>query len=254
MPAGGKNRLMQDSNGDARATGNLLLDALSADERDQLLDGAAVRPIEVGDTWRRPGDTVTSVVFPTSGVLSMLADTGDSTLESATVGREGAADVFAAIASRMAPQLLISQVSGQAYEVPVDTFDKVFTSSPRVGKVIYGYIEALLVQTSMSAACIAAHDLSERCARWLLQTHDRVDTDDFDLKQEFLADMLGVRRAVGLDRRRDAAGRRPDLVHAGQDLGRRSRGARRGGLQLLRARQTRVLAARAAGLSATSAA
>lgn len=194
MQAPGKNRFMQGSNGDGRATRNLLLDALSAEERDQLLDGAAVRPIEVGDTWRRPGDTVTSVVFPTSGVLSMLADTGDSTLESATVGREGAADVFAAIASRMAPQLLISQVSGQAYEVPVDTFDKVFTSSPRVGKVIYGYIEALLVQTSMSAACIAAHDLSERCARWLLQTHDRVDSDDFDLKQEFLADMLGVRR------------------------------------------------------------
>ena len=185
---------MERSGDGAHPTGNLLLDALEPEERAQLLDGAMRRPVEPGDTWRRPGDSITSVVFPTSGVLSMLADTGDSVLESATIGREGAADVFAALASRIAPQLLISQVTGAAYEVPVDTFDKVFTSSPRVSKVIYGYIEALLVQTSMSAACIAAHDVSERCARWLLQTHDRVDTDVFDLKQEFLADMLGVRR------------------------------------------------------------
>ncbi|HEX5937862.1 MAG TPA: helix-turn-helix domain-containing protein [Actinomycetota bacterium] len=60
--------------------------------------------------------------------------------------------------------------------------------------LINGYLEAFFAQASLSAGCNAVHNLNERCACWLLLTHDRVDSDTFDLKQEFLAVMLGVQR------------------------------------------------------------
>lgn len=60
--------------------------------------------------------------------------------------------------------------------------------------VVYGYLEALVVQISLSAACNAVHQLNQRCARWLLQTHDRVDSNTFGLTQEYLGVMLGVQR------------------------------------------------------------
>jgi CRP-like cAMP-binding protein len=60
--------------------------------------------------------------------------------------------------------------------------------------LIYGYIEALFAVASRATACIALHQVSERCARWLLETHDRVDSNRFELKQEFLGRMLAVSR------------------------------------------------------------
>ena len=175
-------------------TGNLVLDALPGSVREQLLLNDAPRAIEDGDRWRSPGDPVKTVAFPISGTLSLIAETDEYRVEAATIGNEGAADVFSAVASRVAPLLLIGQVSGQAYEIPIDRFLAAYADSPELERMIHGYIEALLFQTSMSTLCQAVHHLNERCARWLLQSHDRVDSDTFELKQEFLATMLGVSR------------------------------------------------------------
>src|SRR5919202_3001634 len=109
---------------DANRTGNLLLDALTPDERGSLLESSDARNLVPGDTWRQEGDEITSVAFPTVGTLSLIAETGDNTVEAATNGREGAADVFAAIASEVAPLLLIAQVPGNAIETPLERFSK----------------------------------------------------------------------------------------------------------------------------------
>jgi CRP-like cAMP-binding protein len=180
---------------DARErTGNLLLDALTSEERESLIEAARLRPLDPGAEWRTPGDAITSVAFPTVGTMSLIAESGDSQVEAATIGREGAADVFAAIASEIAPMLLIAQVPGQAFEVPHERFLKVYEDGPTIRTVIHGYIEALFLSISFNSVCLASHHLNERCARWLLETHDRVDEDTFELKQEFLATMLGVHR------------------------------------------------------------
>jgi CRP-like cAMP-binding protein len=175
-------------------TRNLLLDALPPSVRDELLGGLEPRVIEPGEAWRRPGEAVTTVAFPITGSLSLIAETDHQRVEAATIGQEGAADVFSAIASRVAPLLMIAQVAGRAYEVPIDRFLGIYAKDETLQRLIHGYVEALFVQTSMSTLCINVHHLNERCARWLLQTHDRVDADTFELKQEFLAIMLGVRR------------------------------------------------------------
>jgi CRP-like cAMP-binding protein len=174
-------------------TGNLLLDALSINDREMLLADAKTRPIVVGDVLLRLDDPVDWVPFPISGTLSMITQPDDIAVEAATIGREGAATVHSALGSRRASQELVSQIDGAMITVPVATFVKQ-AQQGRLQDIIYGYVEALVAQISVTAACNAVHKVDQRCARWLLQTHDRVDSDTFGLTQEYLGVMLGVQR------------------------------------------------------------
>jgi CRP-like cAMP-binding protein len=178
----------------ADRTGNLLLDALGEDERALVLADAERRSIQVGGVLFRHGDPIGYVAFPLSGTLSMAAQPDDSTtVEAATIGREGAASLHSALGSRRATQELVGQVEGEMIAVGMETFTK-YAHAGHLQALVYGYVEALVVQISMSAACNAVHHLTQRCARWLLQTHDRVNSETFGLTQEYLATMLGVRR------------------------------------------------------------
>jgi CRP-like cAMP-binding protein len=178
----------------AERTGNLLLDALDVDERAVLLADARTRPIQVGTTLFHPGDAIGYVAFPTSGTLSMLAQPDHAMpVEAATIGREGAASLHSALGSRTATQELVGQVDGEMITVGIERFAKQ-AQEGQLQTLVYGYLEALVVQISLSAACNAVHHLNQRCARWLLQTHDRVDSDTFGLTQEYLGVMLGVQR------------------------------------------------------------
>lgn len=186
---------MQTALDPTQRTGNQLLDAIGLDERTTLLTDARRRAIVVGDILALPGDAIAYVPFPTSGTLSMVAQPDDSIpVEAATIGREGAASIHSALGSRTASQELVSQVEGEMIVVGVEAFSK-HAGRGRFQDVVYGYLEALVVQISLTAACNAVHHLNQRCARWLLQTHDRVDSDTFGLTQEYLGVMLGVQRA-----------------------------------------------------------
>jgi CRP-like cAMP-binding protein len=177
-------------------TGNLLLDALDDGDRDVLLADSRTRPLQIGSVLMNPGDPITSVFFPTIGTLSLVAEPeAEHRVEAATIGREGVANVYAALGSREAGQQVIGQIGGEMIEVDLDTFAKVFDQpASRLRDLVLGYIEALFAQASLNTACNALHHVNERCARWLLSAHDRVDSDTFVLKQEFLAIMLGVHR------------------------------------------------------------
>jgi CRP-like cAMP-binding protein len=184
-----------DTHSSTTKTGNLLLDSLGPSEREDLLAGAESQPIEVGHVFLSPGDPITKVIFPTGGTISVVTEPrSGQRVEAATVGREGVGCVHSALGSRVAGQQLVGQVSGEAIGVDVDLFSKLSSQPGKLQDLIYGYLEAFFAQASLSAACNAVHHLNERCARWLLMTHDRVDSDTFDLKQEFLAVMLGVQR------------------------------------------------------------
>jgi CRP-like cAMP-binding protein len=177
-------------------TSNLLLDSLPRVDRDAVLSESARYPIEPRRVYLEPGDDVERVLFPVSGTLSIIVEPGGDgrRVEAATVGREGLANVHAALGSRMAGQQLIGQVAGEAIGVDVEIFGKLVAEVDRLRALVNGYVEAAFAQTILSAACNALHHLNERCARWLLATHDRVDTDGFDLTHELLATMLGVTR------------------------------------------------------------
>jgi CRP-like cAMP-binding protein len=176
-------------------TGNLLLDALAGDQSERLMAHAEKRGIDIGVALIEPEGTIESVFFPTQGTLSVLAvPEADRRVEAATVGREGAADVFAALGSRIAVHELIGQVPGEMIVIDADTVVREASSPGRFQDLIHGYIQAFFAQTAYAAACNAVHHIDNRAARWLLMTHDRMDEDTFLLKQEFLAIMLGVHR------------------------------------------------------------
>jgi CRP-like cAMP-binding protein len=176
-------------------TGNLLLDSLSGDQGDRIMAQAEKRGIDVGMQLVAPGGEIESVFFPTQGTLSLLAvPDEDRRVEAATIGREGAADVFAALGSQRAVHELIGQVPGEMIVIDSQTVIREASSPGRFQDLIYGYIQAFFAQTAYAAACNAVHHINNRAARWLLMTHDRVDEDSFLLKQEFLAFMLGVHR------------------------------------------------------------
>lgn len=180
---------------DPPPTRNLLLDALPPADREALLASAVRQPIGVGTVLLAPGDEITTVPFPVEGTLSLVAEPDqDHRVEAASIGREGLGSVHAALGSRTASQRLFGQVPGEMITVDVETFARLAGQPGRLQRLVYGYIEATFTQAALSAACNALHHVNQRCARWLLMSHDRVDGDTFELRQEFLAYMLGVQR------------------------------------------------------------
>jgi CRP-like cAMP-binding protein len=176
---------------------NRVLAALTPTKLNQLLP--SVEPIRaeiktVFYEWNRP---ITHVYFILSGVGSMLALAEDGgTIEVATVGNEGMVGLPAFLGAETAPFHTIMQVPGDALRLGVEAFRNHIRDDPEMTLVLHRYTQALISQIAQNSACNRLHSSEERCARWLLLTHDRTGTDQFPLTHEFLAQMLGVRRAT----------------------------------------------------------
>jgi CRP-like cAMP-binding protein len=143
------------------------------------------------------GDRIDQVYFPTSGVISLvvLMQNGRS-VDAGIVGFEGMAGVPLVLGEEVSPYEMTVQVAGEALRIPADDFRKALNQDEAVRDVVLRYVEVLLVQISRTAACNQLHRVEQRLARWLLQVHDWVWEDRFYLTQDFLALMLGVRRAT----------------------------------------------------------
>ena len=145
--------------------------------------------------WPR-GAPIRSVYFPRSAVISLVLPSGDErTIEAATVGKEGVVGVPIALGVESTTMIAMSQVAGTALRLAAGTFREFLRENSEFRSAVLAYAHTLLELTAQSIACNQGHELSERCARWLLMTHDRVGEAVFVLTQEFLATMLGVRRA-----------------------------------------------------------
>jgi CRP-like cAMP-binding protein len=144
------------------------------------------------------GKPMTHTWFPIDGVLSMMgADSATGTpIEVATIGSEGMLGVPLFLGAQTSPGTVFVQVTGSGWRLPAPAFHRALESHAEFALVLRRYTYALLVQVAQGTACNRAHAAEQRCARWLLQTHDRVSGDTFDLTQEFLAQMLGERRAT----------------------------------------------------------
>jgi CRP-like cAMP-binding protein len=183
-------------------TGNLLLDSLPADDLPRLLDDVAA-PIAFAahEEVQPPGTAVERILFPTIGVVSVVTFMEQharvQTVEAMTIGREGMTNAHVVLgAPRSGGERAVVQVDLKAFVVPVSRVVSEAERGGRFADLAHGYILALWGQTTYGAACNAVHHVTPRCARWLLQTHDRVDGDSFGLTQEFLANMIGVERST----------------------------------------------------------
>lgn len=175
---------------------NRLLGALPTVDYDRIARHLRVESTTTGVALHDHGLRIDDVYFPNDGVFSIAARMRNGPLvEVATVGREGMLGVGVFLGDRVGSGRTFQQVAiGQVAALAVLPFVREAAASSTLRELMALYAQAMLLQTMQCTACNARHDVKARCCRWLLQTHDRVDADDFPLKHEFLAIMLGVQR------------------------------------------------------------
>ncbi|HEX2148731.1 MAG TPA: Crp/Fnr family transcriptional regulator [Actinomycetota bacterium] len=175
---------------------NHLLASLPEEELQTLLAESRLDHLPVGKVLFEPNEVVQRVYFPVSGVISMVTTMMDgSVIELATIGREGICGMPMTVGpGGVAHVRTMSQVVGDSISIRAEIFRQELRKGGRLASVADQYAQALFMLTGQNAACNRLHTIDQRCARWLLMTHDRVGADQFGLTQEFLSQMLGSRR------------------------------------------------------------
>jgi CRP-like cAMP-binding protein len=175
---------------------NRLLAALPAEELARLQPHLKPVELRTREPLFEPETPIRNVYFPETGVVSLISrlDEGDA-VEVGTAGSEGMVGLSVFLADDTSSVQAIAQVPGEARCMDVDVFTQIARAPGALHRLLLRYTQAFLTQVAQTAVCNAAHLVEQRCARWLLMTHDRVERDEFPLTHEFLAFMLGVRRA-----------------------------------------------------------
>lgn len=181
---------------DAALERNSLLRALSPDDYEKVIEHAATVPLRLRQDIVEPGEEMRYAWFPQRGMLSIVndMDDGKTSIEVGVIGREGVAGLPLFHGRETQPLRIMVQVAGEATRIPADAFKTAIRQAPTLRDVLHRYTLALLNQAGQQVACNRLHSLEQRCAKWLLTTHDHMDAQELPLTQELLAVMLGVRR------------------------------------------------------------
>jgi len=184
-----------DLNHQTTVTNNLLLALLPTAELAALRPDLTVVAIAAGDTIHAADTPIHSVYFPLTGCSSVVAtDAEGDMLEVGTIGREGLVGIAAFLDSDSGPLATICQISGDFVRLPTSTLHAVATPGTVFYRLLQRFTQASHILATQCTACNRFHEMQERCARWLLLSHDRMGQDSFNLTHEFLGYMLGVRR------------------------------------------------------------
>jgi CRP-like cAMP-binding protein len=181
---------------------NKLLASLPRDDFDRLQPHLAMVALAQGAVLTEAGEEVDHIYFPHYGMLSLLAVLRDGkAIETATVGREGVVGAMAGLGLYKSLVRVVVQMPLACSKIAASHFRTVAATSDPVRNLCIRYNEVLLSQARVTAACNALHSIEARFCRWLLQSADRaasdtpnLTSDTVNLTQEFLAEMLGVRR------------------------------------------------------------
>jgi CRP-like cAMP-binding protein len=174
---------------------NRLLAALPEEERERFVAALDLVALGLKQSIAEPGKPFTHVYFPLGGVMSLVMEMQEGdVVEVATVGIEGMLGVPVLLGAEESPTRVFCQIPGDAARMKAAAFVEHLKTSPKIARLLQRYAQALTNQIAQTAACNHAHAIEQRMCRWLLMTHDRVGENDFPLTQEFLAQMLGVRR------------------------------------------------------------
>jgi CRP-like cAMP-binding protein len=180
----------------SRQTRNHILASLPQEEYERL--APHMEPVELshGQIIQQAGGRITHVYFPEGSMTSLVSRTPEGqSVEVGVVGFEGMVGVSAVLGVETSPHEMIVQVPDGARRLAVPALLDEFKRAGSLHDKLLRYTQGLLLQTSQVAACNQLHSVSERLARWLLMSYDRCECEELPLTQEFLALMLGVRRA-----------------------------------------------------------
>ena len=174
---------------------NRLLAALPDNEYLNLFPKLKEIPLIYGETLYEPGKIIKYLYFPESGIVSLLASVENSAkLEVGLIGSEGIIGLPVFLGVETSRNLAVVQGAGTAMRISTEDFSAAYKAQGLLPELLQRYTHSLLTQISQSAVCYRFHLVEARLARWLLMTADRIKSSEFQMTQEFLSDMLGVRR------------------------------------------------------------
>lgn len=175
---------------------NLILLSLPADECAATTRKLQFVELPTHSVLHEAGEPLTHAYFINSGLASVLSVMIDGkSVEVGLAGKEGFIGLPLIVGLSSSPTQVIMQVAGSAYQLTATDFKELLLQSPVLEKSLNRYAQSLGMQATHVAACNRLHEVDERLARWLLMSQDRLGGDVVPLTQEFLAHMLGTRRA-----------------------------------------------------------
>lgn len=174
---------------------NHLISCLLREERNRFLQHCEPVELVFGDILCELDQPIQYVYFPYGFISLVISMEGHQPLEVGLIGNEGMLGATLALEVADAPLKAVVQGSGSALRMTAAQFQHELRNSPCMLSTLNRYLYVLVMQLSQTAACTHFHEIEPRLARWLLMTHDRAHADHFHLTQEYLADMLGVRRS-----------------------------------------------------------
>lgn len=176
---------------------NRLIERLPRKERRGLLTGGTLMDLAVGDILCEPDQPYRHAYFPLTGFVSLVSRVRDhQPLEIGKIGNEGMLGATLVLGIGNAPLSGIVQGAGTALRISALTLRRMLRDSPGLVRALNRYLYVSMAQLSQTTACTRFHEVEARLVRWLLMTHDRVQTDKFHVTHQSLADMLGVRRSA----------------------------------------------------------
>lgn len=178
-----------------RGRANAVLAALAADEYDRLSSELELVALPVKRDLLVPGQAVTHVYFPLSGVHSVVALMSNGTsVEAGIVDKGGLVGAQEALAEATPTNRCFTQLEGEAMRLPADVFVDQFRRAGSLHRATLRWMQSYMVQVSQTAACNRLHAVEQRLARWLLMCHDWTESGELALTHEFLAIMLATPR------------------------------------------------------------
>ncbi len=174
---------------------NRLLAALPTKEYQRLLPQLEQVTLAFSEVIYEPGETIRYVYFPSDSIVSLLAaENNHAMLEVGMIGNEGMTGVSVFMGVDISRTRALVQGAGAAVRMKSAVLREESNQVSSLHRLLHRYTNSLLTQMSLSSACNRFHALNARLGRWLLMTHDRIGSDEFRLTQEFMSNMLGVRR------------------------------------------------------------
>ncbi len=174
---------------------NHLLAALPANEGERLYPHLERVVMPLGKVLYESGNPLPHVYFPTTSIVSLLYIMKDgASAEIAVVGKEGIIGVALFMGGESMPNRAVVQSAGYAYRLPGQCLKQEFHRSGALQQVLLRYTQALLTQMAQTAVCNRHHSVDQQLCRWLLLSLDRLSSNELDMTQELIANMLGVRR------------------------------------------------------------
>jgi CRP-like cAMP-binding protein len=174
---------------------NLLLSALPEQDYRCLIPDLEYVTYNLGDSIYEPGARQNYIYFPTTCIVSLFYTTENGmTCEVGLIGNEGAVGISLFMGVDSMINQAVVQLAGGAFRMRADTLQMKFRLGGEFQCLLLRYTLTRIIQVSQTAVCNRLHSVEQRLCRWLLLCHDRVQSDDLAMTQEFIANMLGSRR------------------------------------------------------------